>query len=620
MNRTVKKYVIALLILLLFAFTLGACGNNADNAGVTATTAAAATTAAPAATEAAEESAEEPAATEAAAATTAAPTTAAAATTAAVNTAPVDKVVSLQIFDSLANQSGVIESWWNDYFKENTGVELDFMPSGDQSDMKIAALLASGELPDLVVIANKQQMIDAVAAGLVVNFDGHKDALPEVYKHIPTGIQYSRDDLSNGTGGLYYLPGFVGPSETGDQCNWGPMLRWDLYKELGSPDINDLEDYLTIVKNMQELYPETEDGQKVYGFSLFGDWDGETMLLACQPACIFGVDTGDQLGSMPFLQVDFKTGAISSILEKDSMYIRALQFYFDANQMGLLDPDSLTQRFDTAMEKADAGRVLFQWWPWMVTTYNNSRASEAAVNGYCAVTPKNYKPFYWDDNPVGMFGYFAIGSATKELDACLRFINFMYTPEALFELQNGPKGLTWDINSEGLPYVTDFGLQCRENDEIVPGGGYIWDGVSVINIKGLSEGFIVPAYNAPISNEMWETWQNREMTNLKKDWQAVTGFKSPTEKNITTGEYTMLPFSIQLAPPQPNDIEQIKTSVGDVVRTASWQMVFASDQAEFDRLYQDMADKANGLGVAQVLEWSKATYTDCANLASKYGG
>jgi len=53
---------------------------------------------------------------------------------------------------------------------------------------------------------------------------------------------------------------------------------------------------------MQDLEPKNKDGQKVYGLSLWTDWDSIQMLLASQPSNLIGVDTGDQLGgSLPFL-------------------------------------------------------------------------------------------------------------------------------------------------------------------------------------------------------------------------------------------------------------------------------------------------------------------------------
>lgn len=56
-------------------------------------------------------------------------------TTAATESAASDSsgdVVRLQILDMPANQSGVITGWFMDYIKDQVGVELCFLPTGDQ--------------------------------------------------------------------------------------------------------------------------------------------------------------------------------------------------------------------------------------------------------------------------------------------------------------------------------------------------------------------------------------------------------------------------------------------------------------------------------------------------------
>ena len=61
-------------------------------------------------------------------------------------------VVTLQVFSMPANKSGLMEGyWWTDILEEQVGVKLELLPSGDQGEQKLQALMASGELPDIVV-------------------------------------------------------------------------------------------------------------------------------------------------------------------------------------------------------------------------------------------------------------------------------------------------------------------------------------------------------------------------------------------------------------------------------------------------------------------------------------
>ena len=57
----------------------------------------------------------------------------------------------------------------------------------------------------------------------------------------------------------------------GTVLNNGYVVRWDLYKEIGCPEINSDEDYIKALKAMKEIYPETEDGLPVYAMSAYND-------------------------------------------------------------------------------------------------------------------------------------------------------------------------------------------------------------------------------------------------------------------------------------------------------------------------------------------------------------
>lgn len=529
------------------------------------------------------------------------------------------EVVTLEVFSMPANKSGLIEGWWADILREQVGVELELLPSGDQGEQKLQALMAGGELPDIVVFKTTKQVEDAIRSNMLLCLDDHLDKLPNVVKNVPVALDFYRDTVSNGTGKLYAIPNSVGPGEVGAEINWGPFLRWDLYKELGMPEIETLEDYLPLLKDMQELEPENEDGQKVYGLTLWKDWDSIVMQQAVTLSCIYGIDTGDQLsGSLPFMQVDINTGETKSILAPDSEYIRTLKFYFEANQMGLVDPDSLTQRFDTANEKVAQGRVLFAWWPWFAGGYNTlERTNADPPKGMRPVLPKDYKAFWWGDNPVGASWPFAISSATKNPDAALKYVDFMYSTEGLMQLFNGPKGVIWDVDNSGEPYVTEEGWNIIENNEDLPGGGKLSDG-AVVNSHGLSSAFINPEYNVSLSNAFWPSSQGRNPTKLMQDWQETTGYKTTSEMLEDKNMRTITTLEMRMAPIMDDDMQMLVNQIGDVVKTDSWLMVFAKDKAEFDSIYENMVSKAEGLGIDKVLDWDEKAWQEAKTIAEKY--
>ena len=93
--------------------------------------------------------------------------------------------------------------------------------------------------------------------------------------------------------------------------------------------------------------------EKVYGFSMFRDWDDNMMNAVKQPCCMYGYD------EYGVVLAKADGSDYQSIIDDASLYIRMLNFYFEANQMGLLDPESMNQNYDRCFEKYRQGQVLF---------------------------------------------------------------------------------------------------------------------------------------------------------------------------------------------------------------------------------------------------------------------
>lgn len=528
------------------------------------------------------------------------------------------ETVTLQVFSMPSNTSGMQQGWFADILREKVGVNLELLPAGDQGDQKLQALMAGGELPDIVVFKTKRQVEDAVRAGMLENLDEHLDKLPNVSKNASVALQYYRDAVSNGSGKAYALPNKIGPSEVGANINYGPVIRWDLYKKLGMPQIKELEDYLPVLKQMQDLEPKNADGQKVYAFSLWQDWDSNQMMLASQPSNFMGIDTGDQLGgALPFMQVDLATGDTMSILDKNSQYIRSLKFYNQANRMGLVDPDSLTQRWDTAVEKMNQGRVLFSFWPWF--SNNQKELVNAEVpSGFEFVPFDSYKGTWFGDNPFGDSWAFAISASTKHLDAALKYLDYMYSTEGLQLIMNGPKGVIWDMNDQGEPYVTDQGWDIIENNKELPGGGKLADATNALNAMGLSGAVVNADTNAPLNYALWPSTIQRNPSKLDLDWQQTMGYKNQTEMLQAKKTFTYSLPAMKLVPTVPEEINTTAARIGDIVKTNSWLAVFAKNDADFNRAIDEMTSKAEKLGLQKVLDWDAEAWQQAQSVADKY--
>ena len=523
-------------------------------------------------------------------------------------------VVKLQVFSMPANTSGEQSGWWVDVLKEKVGVTIELLPSGDQGEQKLQTLMAGGELPDIVVFKDAKQVENAVAGDMLLAYDDYKDQLPNLFANAASSLQYYADNVSNGTGKSYSVGNSISSAyaEKGG-LNFGPSLRYDIYKQVGSPAIPTMEDYLTVTQKMQEALPTNAEGQKVYPFTWWTDWDKYT----AHPA----VDFANTIGTdfiYDFLDVDYaKNKELRSILDEGSAYLRGLKFGFTANQMGLVDPDSLSQRYEDSLNKGTSGRTLFSWWTWGYGNFNSPENTEQGV-GFAVVPSQDALVMQAGLSPTGSSWSWSVSKATKYVDKCMAYVDFMYSFDGLMTLMNGPQGVIWDVNDKGEPYILEEGYPyITDGSKELPAGGKLGDGLNVVNSFGLDGTTVNPTFGVPLSNGFWTKPDYAPAdTKLQDMWQEDFGAEDQVEyyrKNNLVAYRDYAPLN-----PVTDDIEQLSARVGDVVKTESWKMIFAKDEAEYESIKNAMIEKANGIGLQEIIDWAKTAYTEALELGSKY--
>lgn len=127
-----------------------------------------------------------------------------------------------------------------------------------------------------------------------------------------------------------------------------------------------MDHLLEVLAQICEAHPTNENGDKVYAFSLFKDWDGDSVRAAREMMYLYGY--GPATG---YYWMKNDGSEVVNILDDGSMYYDMLKLYNTAYTMGILDPDSSTQNWDMFQSKAKDGRVLFVWWPWVTTTIHD---------------------------------------------------------------------------------------------------------------------------------------------------------------------------------------------------------------------------------------------------------
>lgn len=520
-----------------------------------------------------------------------------------------DETITIDVYNGLANYMGMQEGWFAKIVRDKFNMELNIIAPNvaGNGDTLYQTRTAAGDLGDLIIVDNGQQYNELVEAGLLTDASEYYETMENVQR-FDAAVQ----NLNKDADGLYGFPTSVStlkatdPSE-GLDPTFGAYVRWDLYGEQGYPEIGTLEDLLPVIQKMQEANPTTDSGKKVYGFSLFSDWDGNMMNAGKQLVTYYGYDESG------FVLAKADGSDYQSILDSDSEYIRALKFYFEANQMGLVDPESTTQNYDTLFAKFQEGQVLFSWWPWLGQAAFNTTTNLTEGKGFMLAPIQDQKIFSYGAEVYGGKQFIGIGSNAEDPERIAAFIDWLYSSEGVLANSSqtsgssGPEGLTWEMK-DGEPVLTEFGKQALlDGDGDVPeeyGGGSYKDGVSALNVNTVLPIDINPDTGFPYAYTMWESYQNETTDPVKEDWSKNMGGAESTIGYLEENDQLLVaPGASYVAPEDSSEISTLRNQAKATIIEYSWRMVFAKDEAEFDQLLKEMQETADGLGYQTVLEF-----------------
>lgn len=524
------------------------------------------------------------------------------------------KALTIDVFDNQANYQGIASGWYAEYVKKKFNMELNIIAPNvaGGGDTLFQTRSAAGNLGDIIMIgAENGRLADTVKAGLMYDITDMAKASPNLTKYMK-GIENIQKLI--GSDKIYAIPSEVSesspltPSE-GLDLTYGPYIRWDLYTAVGSPELKTMEDLLPVLKLMQEKNPASDSGKKTYAISLFKDWDGNMMCLAKQPACMYGVDENG------FTLVSADGKMVQSIIDNDSLYIRALKFFYQANQMGILDPDSSTQNWDTLFSKYQDGAVLWSPWPWLGQAAYNTVERKAEGKGFMYAPVKDMKIFSYGCKPLGNNYVIGVGAKAEDPQRMVDFIDWLYSPEGIMfsSAQTsgtcGPEGLTWEMK-DGKPVLTEFGVRAFNGDDKLTmpegwGSGTYKDGISQLNYKAVSTMDINPANKLPYNYTLWPSVIEANSTPLDKSWQDFMKAPTTLEYLKTNNGYTVAAGNGYIPEAAPAEIDTIRNQCKAIIVENSWKMVFAKDEAEFNGYLKEMQDTVISLGYNDVLAFDK---------------
>lgn len=357
-----------------------------------------------------------------------------------------DEPVTLNVFSQLANYSGMQGGWIADVLLDELNVKLNIIP--DPAGQSVYDTRAeTGDLGDIVIFGNNYDKYPtAVQQGLL--YDWNEDGLleefgPYINEHMQDALNNNREltkTITEGADDKCYGMGHAIATSSENHAaflyTWD--IRWDLYKELGYPECKNLDDYIEILKDMQKICPKDEADKKTYAVSLWNQWDDAmVMYVKSMATAYYGYDE-QGLGLY-----DPATGDYYDALMDNGPYLEMLKFFNRLYQEGLVDPDSMTQTYDQAIEKIKNGGVFTSIFNYSgQLAYNTPKHLKDDKMMYC-LKPEEASPLVYGMTTLGGDRIWAIGAKSENPELAMEVINYLSTPEGYMISQYGPKGETW---------------------------------------------------------------------------------------------------------------------------------------------------------------------------------
>lgn len=488
-----------------------------------------------------------------------------------------------------------------DYLEEKLNIKLTFVQyTSDQW----AAGMASGDLPDIFqtrIDGSAVRIEEAIEAGVILELSDLVEKYGEnIQKNIPEVLDYMRTYRSDGTGELYGISTNVpvnNPEGTDVVSDYGVgfLVRWDYYKEMGYPEINNEEDFLDMLKAMQEAHPTTEDGKPVYAFGGFTDW---ALWSYCVP---YAFQHGWMNGTGYLVGADAEIQPMFG--EESDIFKKTLLFLNKANRMGLCDPEMFTMKNADYIGKHANLQYLTvpcNWWDAEAIEVQQEQGVPESDTGWRMI-PGAFPSIY--GGYPSRFGaterVTVISKSCKNPEAAMKLLNYLCSFEGSRLLANGIEGEHWEEVDGQKEYIDEV-LQDKLNNAT---DFMNRTGIGALgNMKGLADNSID---------------ENGQYLDLGKTDKAIAasldaadkafsehyGVEYPAQAYEAEAEVVYYNYEpINMMEPLDSDMEMISTQCDNYYMTLVAELVNASSEEEFEQIWESGCSELESMGYNELME------------------
>lgn len=519
-----------------------------------------------------------------------------------------DTELILEVYDVAANYQGLQSGWYGKILKDKFNIVLNIIApqvSGD-GEALYQTRTAAGSLGDIVLLDNAD-MLECVDVGLVADISGDIRNYPNLMRYWEQ-IEKFNAVIGDGSG-IYAIPTEMntnGPTAyVQETVSSMPRIPWDFYSELGTPDLNTLEDLLNVLADMQAAHPTNEAGDSAYAMTLWSDWDNNSIENVNQLTKWYGQETVDSV-----LIGDDNT--IKPLTDKEGAYYKMLHFFFQANQMGLIDPDSATQDWNAACDKMKQKRTYLVWNNWMQGFTNSPEIGAKGAN-YMGIPIADMRVFQQSDYYYGSGRVFGIGSQVSEENKAriLEFLDWLASPEGLDVQHASLEGLIYTVNDDGTYALTEDGYNRFNTEIMIPedlGGGNWTDGNNQVNQWIGASVDTNPVTGEAYDPVLWAASIEKNNTKTTIEWKEKFGAENEVEYLKSNGMMNPVPSINMSLAIDTTDIGLIRSQCKTIVCDSSWKAIYAADEAAFEAVWDDMCKQLEGFGWQDLVKFDTEKY------------
>lgn len=343
------------------------------------------------------------------------------------------------------------------YLEDQLGVDIQYVHLTPEA---YNTGLSSGTLPDIVATNNNLATI--LENGVALNADPYlEEYVPNMLKGDARLAYNVFKQLGYQGDGFYFFPqkiGYNGVGYSNSTHNRGYIVRWDYYRELGYPPINNEDDYLNVLMQMHANHPFTDEGYPTY---LYGskNFEGYDTAFRSELSLDYWVSYKYQNNIFTNEIFDGFTDVENSMFWSTMAWYNRL--YRAGGENGAFDLEIFTQTSEQFETKCTRGQYLGLS-SGEGQLYSRSVASDPdTLAGYATVptaAANHYTNVYQLLGNGSRYMWF-ISANTPLKEQALRLFNYMCDPYFLREAIMGEQGITWDYDSDGVPRMTDYGRE-----------------------------------------------------------------------------------------------------------------------------------------------------------------